>query len=120
VVDQEPILFAPAPDNNPALVARVVRGHNLGLIRDGWLVYYYDLSTLPATVDDDALYVARTVDGRNVIRRLKLGRIPGTFDLFTATGPVELDVELQWAQAIVWIKPHRLTDDQWAQLGVVT
>jgi hypothetical protein len=98
VVDPKPILFAPAPDNNPALVVRVVRGHNLGLIRDGWLVYYYDLTTLPATVDDDALYVALTVDGRNVIRRLKRGRIPGTFDLFTATGPVELDVELQWGR----------------------
>lgn len=114
-----PPLHAPRPDDNPALTARVVRGHNLGLIRDGWLVYYYDLSLKPSAIDAEMLYVLKASDGRYLVRLLRAGKKRGTYDLLTATGPVELDVEIEWAQAVVWIKPWRLTDDEWAQLEVV-
>jgi hypothetical protein len=115
---RRPPFLVHAPDPNPTLAARIVRGHNLGLIRDGWIVYYYNLGTLPkpSQVDPDALYVIETTDGRIMVRQLRPRHMEGRFDLLTATGPAELDVLLEWAQAVIWIKPYRPTSDEWAAL----
>lgn len=87
-------------------MACVVRGYNSGAVQDGWLVYFNDLK-LPAT---DALIgklaMLETADGRKLLRTIKRGRKPNTWDLFTVTGPAMLDVDLAWAQEVLWIKPH--------------
>lgn len=102
----KPLVTVPRPENNESLVAVVVRGYNSGAIQDGWVVYYNDLSLPPSDALVGKLVMVRTGDSRLLLRTMKRGRKPNTWDLFTTTGPAELDVPLQWAQEVLWIKPH--------------
>lgn len=55
----------------------------------------------------DELCVVETSDGRIMVRVVRPGRLPGRYDLLTATGEPELDIELIWAEVVTWIKPYR-------------
>ena len=103
---RKPTVTVPRPENSEDLVACVVRGYNSGAIQDGWIVYFNDLKLPPTDGLVGKLVMARSADGRLMLRTMKRGRKPNTWDLFTATGPAELDVELQWAQEVVWVKPY--------------
>lgn len=102
----KPAVTVPRPEEGEDLVACVVRGYNSGAIQDGWVVYFNDLKLPPTDGLVGKLVMARTKDGRMVLRTMKRGRKPGTWDIFTATGPAELDVELLWAQEVLWVKPY--------------
>lgn len=96
--------------------ARMVRGHRMGLIKDGWLVFYEDNRSPPAKLAPDELCVLETIDGRVMIRVVRPGRRPSRYDLLTATGEPELDVELVWAEVVTWIKPYRPSEAEVASI----
>lgn len=97
--------------------ARMVRGHRMGLLKDGWLVFYEDNRTPPSKVSPDELCVLEAADGRIMIRVVRPGRRPGRYDLLTATGEPELDVELVWAEVVTWIKPYRPSEAEMATIA---
>jgi hypothetical protein len=88
-------------------VARVVRGHKMGAIKDGWLVIYDEVNPSPPIAPTDDPYVMRTVDGRTLLRYLRKGRKRGVYDLLAVTGEPLLDVALEWASPVTWIKPYQ-------------
>ncbi|MDX0251135.1 hypothetical protein GOC31_20780 [Sinorhizobium meliloti] len=57
----------------------------------------------------DELCIARTREGRTLLRLLRKGRKPGTWDLVSITGDPLLDQELEWAERVIWLEPHRIT-----------
>lgn len=97
--------------------AYVLRGYNMGGIRDGWIIIIEKaLKRAPHDGLIDELCMVEAQDGRNLTRILKKGRKPGTWDLLTVTGPAELDVALKWAAPVAWVKPHTLTKIETAAL----
>lgn len=90
-----------APDDTEALV---VRGDALfPIAEDGWHVYYSRSENPLSAVGK--LSVVGLMDGRTVIKRLQPGRRPGYFDLVAANAAPVLDIAVQWAARISWIKP---------------
>jgi hypothetical protein len=103
-----PILYARLPD--PAASAGyVVRGHTMGPIRDGWLVFVENKQRPPGDHLLNELCVVGTKAGDILIRYLRRGRRPGTWDLVTVSGPHMLDVPIVWAEPVTWIQPHTLS-----------
>lgn len=111
-----PLYSALIPEND-GLIGFVVRGHTLGLIKDGWKVFIDQRRRPPTDRLIDELCVVRTADGKILMRVLKKARRPGTYDLVTATGPHMLDVPLVWAEKILLIVPGELSGEEVAILN---
>lgn len=105
-----------APYVTEDMGALSVRGYCMGAIRDGWWVYIEDHQSRPHDGLIDELCVAQLKDGRCLVRFLKKGRKPGTWDLVAVTGDPILDAELEWAEKVEWIRPHRPSDAELAFL----
>jgi len=111
-----PELFVPAPSATYRTFAYAIRGYNMGAIRDGWIVYAEPPARPPHDGLVDELCLAKEIAGKVYLRFLKRGRTPGRWDLLSVTGPAMLDVELEWATLVDWIKPHTLSKQQIASL----
>lgn len=96
--------------------AMSIRGYSMGAIRDGWLVYFENHKSRPHDGLVDELCVAKLKDGRCMTRFLKKGRKPGRWDLVAISGEPVLDAELEWAERVEWIRPHRPSDAELAFL----
>ncbi len=98
-------------------VAYSVRGYSMGAIRDGWWAFTHGLKSKPNDDLIDELCIAYTRSGRTLLRFLRKGRKRGTWDLVSVTGDPLLDQELEWAERVVWLEPHRITHTEIDQLG---
>lgn len=103
------MMMRPASLESQSAVAYSVRGYSMGAIRDGWWAFTHGLKGRPNDDLIDELCIARTRSGRTLLRFLRKGRMPGTWDLVSVTGDPQLDQELEWAERVVWLEPHRVT-----------
>ena len=108
---QQPIASLPYPQQTEHTAARMLRGHRMGALRDGWLLLYENLGRAPVDAIADELCIVQTADHRCLARVLKKGRRPNCWDLLTVTGEQELDVPLAWAEPVTMILPFRPTDE---------
>ena len=97
----------PFPSQTQHTVARMLRGHRMGALKDGWLLLYEDLKRSPHDGLVDELCIVMTADQRCLVRILRPGRKSGCWDLLTVTGEQELDVVLEWAEPVTLILPHK-------------
>ncbi|RVI03194.1 hypothetical protein CN205_24130 [Sinorhizobium meliloti] len=106
------VMMSPAAFVSRSVGAFSVRGYQMGAIRDGWWAF---ISTRRGKPNDDLideLCIARTKSGRTLLRFLRKGRKQGTWDLVPVTGEPLLDQELEWAERVIWLEPHRLTHSE--------
>jgi transcriptional regulator with XRE-family HTH domain len=74
------------------------------VVSDGALLYFENRG-LPATNDLVGKLCVIAIDyNRVVVRRVEIGKKPGTFSLFTFVDPLVEDVTPLWAAEIVWIR----------------
>jgi hypothetical protein len=118
-VTEKPIGTVPFPQQTPHTAARMLRGHRMRPLMDGWLLLYEDLRRPCGDSLVGKLCIVKTADQRILTRLLQKGRQPGTWDLLTATGEQELDVELVWAEKVTLIVPYEPTAEEAAAMGVV-
>lgn len=96
------------PGVAPNTVVVVVRGESMApQYRDGTMLYYSQ--QLPP---EDCLYdqngaVVRLSDGRMMVKRILPGSQPGSYTLSSVNADDMIDVELEWAAPIDWVKPRR-------------
>ncbi|MDX0093422.1 hypothetical protein GOC28_08135 [Sinorhizobium meliloti] len=106
----------PAAFTTKRAAAFSVRGYSMGAIRDGWWAFVPGLRSKPNDDLIDELCIAKTKEGKTVLRYLRKGRVPGTWDLISVTGDPLLDQELEWAERVIWLEPHRITHSEIDQL----
>lgn len=117
ILSREPAFMTRMQERTPNTIGMVIRGYNMGAIKDGWFVFGERPTRPPHDGLVDELCLVKCVGDPVVYTRfLKKGRVPGRWDLLTVTGPAMLDVELEWATLIDWIKPHSLTKQEKAIL----
>lgn len=101
---------APRPPDVPHddLVALRIRGDSMRPLREGWHVYYRrDADGVDDAVCLNQLCVARTVDGRTLLKELRRGYEPGRYNLHSWAAGTDVieDVALAWAVPVVAILP---------------
>lgn len=111
-----PDLYVNLPKESD-LVATMMRGHTMGAIKDGWIIYYHDLRRRPTDDLVGELCIVMTEGGKKLIRYLHRGHLPGTWDLVTASGSHMLDVVLQWAEKVVLIQPYTPNGEELTKLA---
>lgn len=113
---EKPVSTVKFPRQTAKTSARMLRGHRMGALKDGWLMIYEN-EEKPATDDlVDQLCIVKTADHQVLIRFLKKGRRHGTWDLLTVTGEQMLDVVLIWAAKVTMILPYEPTPEEAEQL----
>ena len=117
IASRTPLFTVPTPKSTPNTIGMVIRGYNMGALKDGWFVFGEAPTEPPHDGLIDELCIVKSADdGRIYVRFLKRGRLPGRWDLLSVTGPAMLDVALEWATLVDWIKPHSLTERELAAL----
>ncbi len=109
---QTPVAQVPYPQLTSHTAARMLRGHRMGALKDGWLLLY---EALDRPADDraiDELCIVQTADHRILARVVKRGRRPNCWDLLTVTGEQELDVPVTWAEPVTLILPYKPSADE--------
>jgi transcriptional regulator with XRE-family HTH domain len=95
------------PESTPQTVAVEIRGDSLYPIADDRdLIYYDDVKTPPTDDMIGKLCVVGLEDDRILVKRLHMGRAPGTYDLLSPNAPPITGVALTWAARVKWIKPR--------------
>lgn len=107
----EAITTVEFPRQSPHTVARMLRGHRMGALKDGWLLIYEELGRAPTSAIVDELCIVQTADHRVLARIVKPGRRPNCWDLLTVTGEQELDVPVTWAEPVTLIIPFKPSPD---------
>lgn len=94
---------APA-DSHPDTVAAQIRGDSqMPFLQDGWIIYWS--LTRPASSMLNQLAVVQLADGRIMVKTLRNGSQPGLFTLTSFNAADIVDVPVDWAAKIDWIKP---------------
>lgn len=95
---------APA-DSHPDTVAAEIRGNSqLPVLQDGWIIYWS--VPLPASSMINRLAVIQLSDGRIMVKTLRNGSTPGLWTLTSSNAADIVDVPVDWAAKIDWIKPR--------------
>lgn len=110
--DKKRKITTPGPQTTEDMVAMSVRGYTMGAIRDGWMVFFHNRQSRPHDGLIDELCVVKTDTDRVMLRFLKRGRKPDTWDLLPVSGTPTLDAVLVWAEKVEWIRPHKITDTE--------
>lgn len=99
----------PPPDAPRTAVAVVVRGDSgYPMIRDGWVLIYWEKFDDPSLVLGENCFV-RTKDGRTLVKMIEPGTEPGRWTLNSmnaSTAPIR-NVEIEWAAPIAHIISRR-------------
>lgn len=95
---------APA-DAHPETIAAIVRGDSmLPVFRENWVLYWS--RHLPAADMVNQLAVVQLSDGRIMVKTIRNGTRPGLWTLTSANAGDIVDVPVDWAAPIDWIKPR--------------
>lgn len=95
---------APA-DAHPDTVAAKVRGDSmLPVFQENWIIYWS--KHLPAHEMVNQLAVVQLADGRIMVKTLRLGSKAGLWTLTSANAGDIVDVPVDWAAPIDWIRPR--------------
>lgn len=87
-------------------VAVDVRGDSMLPIEDGWLLFYtrnYD--GVPVECLGKLCIVQLADDGPRYVKRVKLGRRPGLFNLYSTNAREMEDIALAWAASVLDARP---------------
>ncbi len=114
---RQPIMTIKTPEITEKTVARPLRGHTMGAIEDGWLIYYDDNETPPRPEIDGKLCVVLTGDNRLLTRKVRKAWVPDHWDLLTITGEQRVNQRLVWAELVKMIVPHDLSDEEKALIA---
>jgi len=87
-------------------VAVEIRGDSLGTFFDQWLVFYDDVHDPPTPNMIGRLCVVMLADGRQLIKKLMRGSIPGRYTLLSQFEPPMYDVEVVWAALVKQMVPR--------------
>lgn len=109
---RRPVFTMPAPVFTDRTAVRPMRGHSMGMIEDGWLLYYEDNETPPGPAIDGKLCIVKTADNRILTRKVRKAWRPDRWDLETVNGEQLFDQVLIWAEVVTLIQPHVLTEDE--------
>jgi hypothetical protein len=97
---------APPMGSNERTVAVEIRGDSLGAVFDRWLVFYDDVRS-PVTADLlGHLCVVGLDDDRALIKKLRGGKMPGTFDLISENGEPIRSARVLWAARVKSMTPR--------------
>jgi transcriptional regulator with XRE-family HTH domain len=95
---------APA-DSHPDTVAAEIRGDSqMPVLQDGWIIYWS--LQQPAMAMINKLAVVQLADGRIMVKTLRNGSQPGFWTLTSPNAADIIDVPVDWAAKIDWIKPR--------------
>ncbi|WP_448952167.1 hypothetical protein [Labrys neptuniae] len=86
-------------------VGTVVKGHTMGGLAHNSVAFYHDDRTPPSAELLGELVIAAAKDGRRLARFLEPGSIEGRFNLRSVTGPLIENIDLEWAERVLWIRP---------------
>lgn len=114
---RKPIFNVPTPVFTEKTAIRPMRGHTMGMIEDGWLLYYEDNETPPSPEIDGKLCIVKRTDGRIQTRKVRKAWLPGRWDLQTTNGEQVFDQYLIWAEPVTLIQPYDLTEDEKMQIA---
>jgi len=92
------------PETDETTVAVIVRGDSmLPFLEDGSVIYYS--KQLPPGEMVNRRCVVQLTDGRAMVKTLRVGSKPGRWILTSLNAGDLVDVEIEWAAKIDWIKP---------------
>ncbi|MBX9717891.1 MAG: LexA family transcriptional regulator [Microbacteriaceae bacterium] len=95
------------PESPDTTVAAFVRGDSMsGIADDGDIIYWDEQPTAPNDSMYNKLCVIGLTDGRVVVKRLVRGSQPGKWHLLSTTQAPMLDMEVEWASRVTWIRPR--------------
>lgn len=95
---------APA-DSHPDTVAAQIKGDSqLPMLHDGWVIYWSILN--PPALMVNKMAVVQLSDGRIMVKTLRNGSQPGLWTLTSFNAADIVDVPVDWAAKIDWIKPR--------------
>lgn len=87
-------------------VAVEVVGDSMLPIEDGWLLFYTrNYSGVPVECLGKLCVVQLSDDGPRYVKRLKLGRRPGLFNLYSTNAREIEDIPLAWAAQVLVARP---------------
>ncbi|MCO5730059.1 hypothetical protein [Rhizobium sp. SSA_523] len=112
----KPITHVPIPTFGPSMAIRVHRGHSMGAIQDGWMLYYNDDKSKPTADLNGKLCLVKLPNGRILTRIVKQAWDPNKWDLSTINGQQMINQTVEWAEPVLFIQPHVLTDEEKALL----
>lgn len=92
------------PEPSPGLVAVTVRGDSMYPVYFEDDILYYDRHVDPETLVGRRC-VAKTQDGRILIKTLRRGAEAGLYSLESTNAALIEDVTLEWVAPIAWAKP---------------
>ena len=85
--------------------ATVVKGHTMGALAHNSVIFFDDDRTEPSMELLGELVIVMTVDGRRLVRFLDASTAENRYNLRSVTGPTLENVELVWAERVLWIRP---------------
>lgn len=97
---------APLEEESPDdLVGLEVRGDSMRPLKDGWVVMYKRTHNGVTADCIGQICVVSLEDGRMYVKELRLGYVPGTYNLVSWNlDPIE-NVKVAWAAKVAWIRP---------------
>ncbi len=107
-MSRQPI-YTKIPQLSTQSIVLIIRGYSMGAIRDGWMAVIDNNKTRPGNQHQDQLCIARTREGRVMLRFVKKGARHNRWDLISVTGDPMIDVELEWCELVKMIIPHKMT-----------
>lgn len=97
----------PAPDGSTEnTVAVEIRGESLGSFFDQWLVFYDEVHDPPTSYMLGKLCVCGLADGRVLIKKIRRGKVEGSFTLLSQMEEPIYDVYLDWAALVRRMEPR--------------
>lgn len=104
-IDHGPDEIEAPADSHPDTVAAQIKGDSqLPVLQDGWIIYWS--VPKPASVMINQLAVVQLSDGRIMVKTLRNGSQPGLWTLTSFNAADIVDVPVDWAAKIDWIKPR--------------
>lgn len=92
-------------DAKPSTVAAKIRGDSmLPVFHENWLIYWS--RHLPPEEMQNQLCVVQLADGRLLVKTLRRGSDDGLWTLTSFNASDIIDVPVEWAAPIDWIKPR--------------
>lgn len=98
----EPLDWVSVPqgDDDSKFALEVVGNSMRGIASEGWLVFFDEPHTPPTPDQYDQLCVVRLKSGQTLIKFLRESRYPDRYDLESATEPMLIAQEVEWAAVI--------------------
>lgn len=96
----------PAPPGMLNGIALIIRGDSMEPKYDDGEIIYIEKTLHSIDTLIGAVCYVQLADGRSYLKKLQLGSRPGTFNLISFNGPAILDVVVERAYPIAFVRPN--------------